>query len=82
MFVAERSFPLFAMRGGYCLIVVSRLFIVVTSLVVVHRFWGRGASVVASCGSVVGAPRYYSRGSIVEVHGSCCFMVCGIFPNQ
>ena len=63
---------------GFSLVVCVFL-MVAASLVWDMGLW---ASVAAACGSIVGAPRLWSSGSIVAVHGLSCSMACGIFPDQ
>ena len=65
-------------RVGFSLVVC--VFLMVTASLV----WDMGlcASVAAACGSIVGAPRLWSSGSIVAVHGLSCSKACGIFPAQ
>ena len=44
------GFPLVAASGGYSLVAVHGLLIVMASLVVQHGLWGTQASVVVACG--------------------------------
>ena len=43
---------------------------------------GLQASVMAACGSILGACRLWSSGSLVAVHVLSCSMAGGIFPGQ
>ena len=68
------AFSSVAVSGGYSLVAVRQLLIVVVSLVE-HRLWGMWASVVVASG-------LWSTGSVVMVRGLICSEACGIFPDQ
>ena len=72
---------LVAVSGGYSLVAASGLLIAVTSLVV-HRLWGKRASVVATCALNSYGPWSLEQGSVVEVQGISCPEACGIFLDQ
>ena len=75
-FVAVHMGFLSLWRGGeYPLAAARELLTVVVSLVTEHRLYATQASVVA-------APRLWSTGSVVVVHGLRCPMARGIFHNQ
>ena len=64
---------------GFSLVVVCVFLTVVLLLLWSTGLW---ASVMAAGGSIPGAPRLWSSGSIVVVHGLSCSMACGIFLDQ
>ena len=76
--------------GGYSLVVVCGLLIVVASLVAKHGLQGtwalvtvaRGLQSLRHVGSVFEASRLWSTGSGVTVHRFTCQVACGIFPDQ
>ena len=69
------GFSLVVASGGFSLVEVHRLLVVVTSPVAEHRLQGIQVSVAA-------APELYSTGSVVVVHRFSCPAACGIFPDQ
>ena len=50
------GFPLAVVSRGNSLVAVCGFLIAVVSLVAEHGLWGTWVSIVAACGSVVGAP--------------------------
>ena len=75
VFVATQAFSLGVANGGFSLVALHGLLIVLASLVAEHRLQGTWASVVA-------AHRLQSVGSVVVAHGLSCSAACGIFPDE
>ena len=71
------DFPLVAANGGYSLVVVCGLLIVVTSIVAEHGLSDAQASVAAAC--ELGS--YGPPGSRAAL-GLSCSVACGIFLDQ
>ena len=79
------QFYLFLMELGlHCCVGLSLVAVACFSLWWFLLLWSTGlwASVMAAGGSILGAPRLWSSGSIVVVHGLSCSTACGIFLDQ
>ena len=75
VFVAARRLSLVPVSGGYSLIGVHSLLVVVASLTVDTQALGTQASAAVARGR-------WSVGSVVAAHWLGCSASCGLFPDQ